>query len=112
MRLDYYQLVYTICPFFLARGPIGPRARKKEAYGRPHAKKKGVCLKIKVDVLRVANLPHRNITAIVLTFVQTWGMSVLQVLETIGPPYSSEFVHLFMPMVENDEITGTMRGRR
>lgn len=31
-------------------------------------------------------------------------------LETIGPPYSSEFVHLFMPMVENDEITGTMRG--
>lgn len=34
----------------------------------------------------------------------------LQVLEAIGPPYSSEFVHLFMPMVENDEITGTMRG--
>lgn len=31
-------------------------------------------------------------------------------METIGPPYSSEFVHLFMPMVENDEITGTMRG--
>lgn len=31
-------------------------------------------------------------------------------LETIGPPYSTEFVHLFMPMVENDEITGTMRG--
>lgn len=31
-------------------------------------------------------------------------------LEAIGPPYSSEFVHLFMPMVENDEITGTMRG--
>ncbi|XP_018574865.1 negative elongation factor D isoform X2 [Anoplophora glabripennis] len=35
---------------------------------------------------------------------------VTEVLETIGPPYSSEFVHLFMPMVENDEITGTMRG--
>lgn len=35
---------------------------------------------------------------------------LFQVLETIGPPYSSEFVHLFMPMVENDEITGTMRG--
>lgn len=33
-----------------------------------------------------------------------------KVLEAIGPPYSSEFVHLFMPMVENDEITGTMRG--
>lgn len=35
---------------------------------------------------------------------------VTEVLETIGPPYSSEFVNLFMPMVENDEITGTMRG--
>lgn len=33
-----------------------------------------------------------------------------QVLETIGPPYSSDFVTLFMPMVENEEITGTMRG--
>ncbi|GJQ68196.1 TH1 [Trypoxylus dichotomus] len=35
---------------------------------------------------------------------------VTEVLEDIGPPYSSEFVNLFMPMVENDEITGTMRG--
>lgn len=35
---------------------------------------------------------------------------VTEVLEAIGPPYSSEFVNLFMPMVENDEITGTMRG--
>ncbi|GLV33783.1 TH1 [Carabus blaptoides fortunei] len=35
---------------------------------------------------------------------------VTEVLEGIGPPYSSEFVHLFMPMVENEEITGTMRG--
>ncbi|KAF5276517.1 hypothetical protein FQA39_LY06586 [Lamprigera yunnana] len=35
---------------------------------------------------------------------------VTEVLEAIGPPYSTEFVHLFMPMVENDEITGTMRG--
>ncbi|KAL3276242.1 hypothetical protein HHI36_020958 [Cryptolaemus montrouzieri] len=34
---------------------------------------------------------------------------VTEVLETIGPPYSYEFVNLFMPMVENDEITGTMR---
>ncbi|KAJ8983250.1 hypothetical protein NQ317_008860 [Molorchus minor] len=32
---DYYQLVlvYTLCPFFLARGPMGPRARKKGVYG-------------------------------------------------------------------------------
>ena len=35
---------------------------------------------------------------------------VTEVLEAIGPPYSVELVDLFMPMVENDEITGTMRG--
>ncbi|XP_050295137.1 negative elongation factor D [Anthonomus grandis grandis] len=35
---------------------------------------------------------------------------VTEVLDTIGPPYTPEFVQLFMPMVENDEITGTMRG--
>lgn len=31
-------------------------------------------------------------------------------LESIAPPYSTEFVQLFLPMVENEEITGTMRG--
>jgi len=34
---------------------------------------------------------------------------VTEVLETIAPPYSQEFVALFLPMVENEEITGTMR---
>lgn len=33
-----------------------------------------------------------------------------QVLETITHPYSPEFVQLFLPMVENEEITGSMRG--
>ena len=32
-----------------------------------------------------------------------------EVLETIAPPYSQEFVHLFLPLVENEEITGSMR---
>ena len=32
-----------------------------------------------------------------------------KVLEAISPPYSAEFVNLFLPIVENDEITGTMR---
>ena len=32
-----------------------------------------------------------------------------QVLESIAPPYTAEFVQLFLPMVENEEITGTMR---
>ena len=30
-------------------------------------------------------------------------------LETIAPPYSNEFVSLFLPLVENEEITGSMR---
>lgn len=31
-------------------------------------------------------------------------------LEAIAPPYTPEFVQLFLPIVENEEITGTMRG--
>ena len=32
-----------------------------------------------------------------------------EVLETIAPPYSVEFVNVFLPLVENEEITGSMR---
>lgn len=32
---------------------------------------------------------------------------VTEVLETITHPYSSEFVQLFLPMVENEDITGS-----
>lgn len=34
---------------------------------------------------------------------------VTEVLDTITHPYSPEFVQLFLPLVENDEITGSMR---
>ena len=27
----------------------------------------------------------------------------------IAPPYTAEFVHLFLPLIENDGITGTLR---
>lgn len=37
-------------------------------------------------------------------------MLLFQVLEAIAPPYTAEFVQLFLPMVEDEEITGTMRG--
>lgn len=37
-------------------------------------------------------------------------LSPFQVLETITHPYSPEFVQLFLPMVENEEIMGSMRG--
>ena len=29
-----------------------------------------------------------------------------EVLDTIAPPYSAEFVQLFLPLAENDEILG------
>ncbi|XP_014233626.1 negative elongation factor D [Trichogramma pretiosum] len=35
---------------------------------------------------------------------------VKEVLDSISPPYSSEFIKLFLPMVENDDITGSMKG--
>jgi len=34
---------------------------------------------------------------------------VKETLDTIAPPYSLEFVQLFLPLVENDEITESMR---
>ena len=34
---------------------------------------------------------------------------LLQVLDVIAPPYTAEFVHLFLPLIENDGITGTLR---
>ena len=40
--------------------------------------------------------------------VHTFRYFVTEVLETIAPPYSQEFVSLFLPLVENEEITGTM----
>ncbi|KAF0290053.1 Negative elongation factor D [Amphibalanus amphitrite] len=34
---------------------------------------------------------------------------VTEVLDMMAPPYSTSFVQLFLPMVEDEEITGTMR---
>ncbi|XP_077982594.1 negative elongation factor D-like [Glandiceps talaboti] len=34
---------------------------------------------------------------------------VTEVLEMIAPPYTSEFVQLFLPIIENEDITGTLR---
>lgn len=32
-----------------------------------------------------------------------------QVLDVIAPPYTSDFVHLFLPILENDSIAGTIK---
>jgi negative elongation factor C/D len=34
---------------------------------------------------------------------------LLQVLDIIAPPYSDEFIDLFLPVVQNEEITGSLR---
>ncbi|XP_002739542.1 negative elongation factor D [Saccoglossus kowalevskii] len=34
---------------------------------------------------------------------------VTEVLDMIAPPYTSEFVQLFLPIIENEDITGTLR---
>ena len=33
----------------------------------------------------------------------------LQVLDVIAPPYTPEFVHLFLPLIESEDITGSLR---
>lgn len=35
--------------------------------------------------------------------------SVTEVLDVIAPPYTSDFVHLFLPSLDNDSIAGTMK---
>jgi len=35
--------------------------------------------------------------------------SVLQVLDVIAPPYTHDFVQLFLPLIENEDITGSLR---
>lgn len=32
-----------------------------------------------------------------------------QVLEVIAPPYTSDFVQLFLPILENESIAGTIK---
>ncbi|KAJ8897124.1 hypothetical protein PR048_002470 [Dryococelus australis] len=70
---------------------------------------------------RMVNLLSRGCVVPVVKYIkQCWQRGdtdvsliryfVTEVLEAISPPYTPEFVQLFLPMVENDEITGTMRG--
>lgn len=70
---------------------------------------------------RMVNILSRGCVVPVVKYIkQCWQQGdtdisliryfVTEVLEAIAPPYTPEFVNLFLPMVENDEITGTMRG--
>ena len=54
--------------------------------------------------------PCRSYSTLKLNIL-TFRYFVTEVLDTIAPPYSAEFVQLFLPLVENDEILGGMRMR-
>jgi len=78
-------------------------------------------LEIKKMLLdRLVNLLSKGFVIPVVKYVRScWEKSdtdisliryfVKETLETIAPPYSQEFVQLFLPLVENDEITESMR---
>ncbi len=34
---------------------------------------------------------------------------LFQVLDVIAPPYTVDFVQLFLPLIENEDITGSLR---
>ncbi|GLH09589.1 hypothetical protein R5R35_004636 [Gryllus longicercus] len=70
---------------------------------------------------RMVNILSRGCVVPVVKYIkQCWQQGdtdisliryfVTEVLEAIAPPYTPEFVNLFLPLVENEEITGTMRG--
>ncbi|XP_015187596.1 PREDICTED: negative elongation factor D isoform X2 [Polistes dominula] len=75
----------------------------------------------KMLIDRMVNLLSRDCVIPVVCYIkQCWQRGdtdvsliryfVTEVLDTIVPPYTPEFVQLFLPMVEDEEITGTMRG--
>eukprot|EP00096_Caligus_rogercresseyi_P008911 TRINITY_DN2913_c0_g1_i1.p1 TRINITY_DN2913_c0_g1~~TRINITY_DN2913_c0_g1_i1.p1 ORF type:complete len:612 (-),score=242.13 TRINITY_DN2913_c0_g1_i1:93-1928(-) len=78
-------------------------------------------LEIKKMLLdRLVNLLSRGFVLPVVKYIsRCWASSgtdisliryfVTEVLDTIGPPYSPEFVKYFLPLVENEDITGSMR---
>lgn len=69
---------------------------------------------------RMVHLLSRGCTVHVVNYIKScWQRQdtdisliryfVTEVLDVIAPPYTLEFVQLFLPLVENEEITGTMR---
>lgn len=71
----------------------------------------------KMLIDRLVNLMARGYVIPVLKYMRNcWSKGdtdvsliryfVTELLDLINPPYTAEFVELFLPMVENDEITG------
>lgn len=53
--------------------------------------------------------PFATITFKILVFKTVFFPLSYQVLEMIAPPYSPEFIQLFLPIVQNKDITGKLR---
>lgn len=71
----------------------------------------------KMLIDRMVNLLTRGFVLPVVKYIRNcWARGdtdvsliryfVTEVLEIVAPPYTSEFVELLLPMVENDEVTG------
>ncbi|PSN38077.1 Negative elongation factor D [Blattella germanica] len=105
--------------------PPGPPRRSRDVPSAPApqgpAAPRSVLEMRKMLLDRMVNLLSRGCVVPVVKYIkQCWTRGdtdisliryfVTEVLEAIAPPYTPEFVQLFLPMVENEEITGTMRG--
>ena len=60
---------------------------------------------------RICCIPQRSssVTSAAIHISVTDECSVLQVLDVIAPPYTHDFVQLFLPLIENEDITGSLR---
>ena len=54
------------------------------------------------QIVIVVNLPCRRTQDIQYKFPNPF-----QVLDVIAPPYTAEFVQLFLPLIDNEDITGS-----
>lgn len=78
-------------------------------------------LELKKTVLdRMVHLMSRGCVLPVISYIreridqQDTDMSLIrhfvtELLDIICPPYTSDFVHMILPVIENDNITGTLR---
>lgn len=74
----------------------------------------------KMLIDRMVHLLSKGCTVPVITYIKScWQKQetdvsliryfVSEVLDIISPPYTQDFVSLFLPLVENEEVTGNMR---
>lgn len=55
-------------------------------------------------VYELNTVPPPSVSARIISFYL-----LFQVLDVIAPPYTSDFVQLFLPILENESIAGTIK---